>query len=372
VIFNSNFKRLIVIVLLGCFISVAQANTRFDPGFAGALPLFDDDFMDITPMGNNSRISSNNLRVDTNSRDNSKEMVVAPLRKMAKSKCSQHSDLPISSATILAFEPYYSLNPLNVYLSQTSIVKNYLSSAIEQATELGQLGVAELKKPIIEFLRYARPQKWMKRIKNTRLYQRLTSHSAAHSRTDTFKRIKKHSTLVWSKTQTFKYQDSETKSIIQALEKNVLGSAAQHISNNEPLTNLGVKVYHWQDDVNNRDEAPSTAALQGLEPRKSAFKNGQSNSEQPISTMLLTSAINRIISTIDNWIPSTFFNGYFWYQADVQASNNSYLANIAWGGGGQYVISFKEHQLVVVITGSDFKDALMAKVSKPALPVFVK
>jgi hypothetical protein len=64
--------------------------------------------------------------------------------------------------------------------------------------------------------------------------------------------------------------------------------------------------------------------------------------------------------------------GYFCYQTDMKVGDKSYDVKIAWGGGGQHIITLEELDLIVVITGHDREDTIFTQVSKIILPAFVK
>jgi CubicO group peptidase (beta-lactamase class C family) len=101
------------------------------------------------------------------------------------------------------------------------------------------------------------------------------------------------------------------------------------------------------------------------------INNGQWNGEQLISADYLAKATSRITKASEDW-QSGFNYGYFWYQTDIAVGNKNYDVKIAWGAGGQRIITVDELDLVVVITGYAAEDTIMTQVSKIILPAFVK
>ncbi|KGJ99168.1 hypothetical protein [Thalassotalea sp. ND16A] len=94
--------------------------------------------------------------------------------------------------------------------------------------------------------------------------------------------------------------------------------------------------------------------------------------EQLISANYLAYATSGITKATEDWQPDSFNYGYFWYQTDMIVGDKSYDVKIAWGGGGQHIIALEELDLIVVITGHDREDTILAQVSKNILPAFVK
>jgi CubicO group peptidase (beta-lactamase class C family) len=102
------------------------------------------------------------------------------------------------------------------------------------------------------------------------------------------------------------------------------------------------------------------------------INNGKWNDEQLISSKFLANATSRMTKPTEDWQPETFNYGYFWYQADITFGDKSYDVKIAWGAGGQRIITVEELDLIIVITGYDGEDTIMTQVSKVILPAFVK
>lgn len=87
---------------------------------------------------------------------------------------------------------------------------------------------------------------------------------------------------------------------------------------------------------------------------------------------ILADATSKITKATADWHPDNFNYGYFFYQTDIKVGDKSYNANIAWGGGGQHLITLEELDLIVVITGHDREDTIFTQVSKRILPAFSK
>ena len=64
--------------------------------------------------------------------------------------------------------------------------------------------------------------------------------------------------------------------------------------------------------------------------------------------------------------------GYYWWQADMKASNKSYFSTAAQGGGDQSIILIDELDLIVVATAHDREDRAMQLTAERILPAFIK
>jgi len=102
------------------------------------------------------------------------------------------------------------------------------------------------------------------------------------------------------------------------------------------------------------------------------INKGQLNGKQLISAKYLDRATSKITKPTEDWQPKSFNYGFYWYQTDMIVGDKSYDVKIAWGAGGQHIITVEELDLIVVITGHDLEDTIVSQVSKVILPAFVK
>ena len=145
---------------------------------------------------------------------------------------------------------------------------------------------------------------------------------------------------------------------------------------NEILDKLGITNYSWQTHVSGLPEAGWRVSITSRDMLKwgsVVINKGKWNGEQLISADYLAKATSGLVKPTEDWTPDTYRYGYFWYQTNITVGAKSYDTNLAWGGGGQRIITLEELDLIVVITGHDGEDAtIFAQVSKNIIPAFIE
>jgi CubicO group peptidase (beta-lactamase class C family) len=254
---------------------------------------------------------------------------------------------------------------------------------------LGYLTEADLNKPVINFIKDLNSEKFADGVENITLHQTMSMSSGIRISADKLKLIMasaktkgsnltqellQHTEVISLESQTFKYQGLDTRITMQVLENVVPGSAKDFIKN-EILAKMGITVYDWKTDLNGLPIADNGASLTSRDMLKLGMlviNKGKWNGEQLISENFLNNATKKITEPTEDWIPSNFSYGYFWYQTDMNVDNKNYAAKISWGGGGQYILTIEELNLVMVITGHDFEDTILTPISKRVLSGFTK
>ena len=97
------------------------------------------------------------------------------------------------------------------------------------------------------------------------------------------------------------------------------------------------------------------------------------NKERLIPAAFIKQATSKIaIPHSKNYDFTNFDYGYYIWQTDMTVGNQSYRCNMAWGGGGQYVIAFDELNLVIAVTARarGVEDKTLTLVEERILPLF--
>lgn len=339
------------------------------------LPLLEEAFIDAAPNDRKDGIAVGYLSIHNGRR----KSIIELSRALADSIHGQYDGLLISHKNELVFESYYRRGRINLPHGQASVTKSHISLAIGRAIQLGYLTMADLHKPIVHFLKDMALDNLVDGVENITLHQVMTMRSGIRVSADTLESIVangvantthkflQHSAAISPETQTFKYQGIDPRLAWQVLDSVVPGSAEDFMKH-EVLAKIGITNYGWEDNA----EGSSIMERDMLKLGALVLNHGKWKEEQLISAEYLAKATSKITKPTEDWIPDTFFYGYFWYQANMPVGDQSYKVNFAWGGGGQYIITVDELDLIIVITGHDREDTIMTQVSKIIIPAFVK
>ncbi|WNC69697.1 serine hydrolase [Thalassotalea nanhaiensis] len=399
---NINLKSLIAVALLSCFSSLVAAYTEenvkeIDSSAPQAtaedakvsfwdMAYLDKAFIDTAPGKRKDDISVGELGID----GGNKNIIVKMAQEIADNKDGLYDSMLISHKNKLIFESYYARGRIDLPHFQASVTKAYLSLAIGRAIQLGHLTMADLNKPIVNFIEDLDLEKVAEGTENITLHQAMTMSSGIRVSAerqklimDNITKIKgsnitqeflQHSEAISPESQTFKYQDADPRIVMQVLNSVVPGSAKDFIKN-EVLAKIGITVYGWKDDVNGIPIAEVGSSLTSRDMLKVATlvkNNGKWQGEQIISAAYLNAATNKITKPTEEWIPDSFSYGYYWYQTDFKVAEKSYDAKFAWGGGEQYILTFEELDLAVVFTAHAMENNAMQLTAERLLPAFIQ
>ena len=141
---------------------------------------------------------------------------------------------------------------------------------------------------------------------------------------------------------------------------------------NEVLAKLGITQYQWKDDINGVPIVVASFTSRDMIKLGQLFVNdGQWNGEQLISKQYLANIDAGKNQPTEDWIPKEFLYNYFWYQTDMKVGGKTYKTKFAWGGGEQYILTFKQLDLVVVFTASSRQNESIKFTEERILPAFV-
>ena len=395
---NFKIKSLITVALLVSLSSFAEEsaekNNSHAPEVSAAdatisfwdLPYLKEAFIDSTPADRKDGLAVGDLVAN----GGNKAMILQLAQEVADKKHGKYDSLLIARHGKLVFESYYLRGRVNLPHMQASATKAYTSLVVGRAMQLGYLTMVDLDKPLVSFLKDLNPTKFVGGVEKITLHQAMTMSSGLRFSEEQLKKFRKNpsqykgrekiqaflelSAPITSESQSFKYQGADPQLVMQVLDAVVPGSAKDFIKN-ELLDKIGINVYSWKNDLSGLPKAGERSSITSRDMVKLGalvINKGQWNGEQLISAKYLASATSGITKAAEDWQPESFNYGYFWYQTDMKIGDKSYDAKIAWGGGGQHIITLEELGLVIVITGHDREDTILAQVSKIILPAFVK
>jgi len=399
---NLTLKKLIAVSLLVSFSNFAQESSRQSeeennsraPEVTVAetsisfwdLPPLEEAFIDATPADRKDGLAVGALVAN----GGNKAMILQLAHEIADKKHGKYDSLIIARHGKLVFESYYLRGRVNLPHWQASATKAYTSLLIGRAMQLGYLTMADLDKPLVSFLKGLNPTKFVDGVDKITLHQAMTMSSGLRFSDEQIKKFRKNpeqfkgldqiqaffelSEPVTSEFQRYKYQGPDPIMVMQVLDAVVPGSANNFIKN-ELFNKVGINAYKWRNDLSGLPTGDSGSNLTSRDMLKLGLlviNNGRWHGKQLIPANFLASATSGITKAAEDWQPDNFNYGYFWYQTDMIVGDKSYNAKIAWGGGGQYIITLGELDLVIVVTGHDREDTIMTQVSKIILPAFVK
>jgi CubicO group peptidase (beta-lactamase class C family) len=398
---NFKFKNLLAVFLLSGFSGFAAAapenivegNNDLAPEATAAeingsfwdMSMLKKAFIDTTPAARKDGLAVGELGVN----GGNKGMIVKLAEELSDNKHGKYTSLLITHKGKLLFESYYKRGRINLPHVQFSATKAYTSLAISRAVQLGYLTMADLDKPLVSFLKELDPTKFVKGVEKITLHQAMTMSSGLRfsdeqmkefgEKTEQYKGIDQVqaylelSAPITLESQSYKYQGPDPIMVMQVLDAVVPGSAKDFIKK-ELFDKLGINNYSWLNDLSGLPKGESGSTMTSRDMIKwgtLVINNGKWNDEQLISSKFLANATSKITKAIEDW-QNNYNYGYFWYQTNLTIGDKSYDVKIAWGAGGQRIITVEELDLIIVITGYDAEDTIMTQVSKVILPAFVK
>jgi len=384
---------LLLMLLILTHSSFAQQSDSIAPEATAAestlsfwdIPDLKKAYIDTTPRDRKDGISVGELGTAEG-----KDMIVKMAKEIAEGKHGNYDGLLISHKNKLVFESYYKKGRVNLPHGQASAVKAYTSLILGRAIQLGYLTMADLDKPLVNFLKDLNPTRFVEGAEKITLHKALTMHGGLSINNGEWEEIKKdsvrlkgqglvhtlleHSGPITSASQTYLYGNFNPMLVMTVIDAVVPGTAEDFIKN-ELIDKMGISNYSWENHVSGLPQAGWMVSMTSRDMLKwgnLVLNKGKWNGEQLISVDYLNKATSGIVKPTEDWMPETYRYGYFWYQTPLMVGNKSYNTTFAWGGGGQRVIVIKELDLIIVITGHDSEDTIMTQVSKAIIPAFVK
>ncbi len=356
------------------------------------IPDLKEAFIDTSPSDRkDDGIPVGELGVD----GGNKEMILSLAHGIADNKYDNFDSFLIAHKGKLLFESYYSRGRINLPHFQASATKVYTSMVLGRAIQLGYLTMADLNKPVVNFLKDLDRTKLVNGVEKITLHQAMTMRSGIRISKEQREEFKKnpsqlkgqgqiqvfleHTEPITKDSQSFKYQD-DPRLVMQVINAVVPGSAKDFIKN-ELLDKMQITNYGWKTDVSNLPASGWGSSMTSRNMIKwgtLVINKGKWNGEQLVPEAFIAKATSRILYTGDDDVygggkdVSNQGYGYYWWSADLKYGNKSYFCSSAQGGGGQYIILIEELDLMVVVTSRDNDNSTLQIIAEKVIPAFIK
>jgi CubicO group peptidase (beta-lactamase class C family) len=421
---NSKFKSLVaVIVLSGCMSTGASVNKNNlaeevisdqilhsfwkNPNLkyiATEWPVDDNDlkfwdvpklekaFIETAPTDRNDRLMVGNLGIDGGDKD----MIVKLAQEIAAGQLDEIDSLLIAHKGKLVFESYYSWGRANLTHPQASATKTYTGLALGRAIQLGYLTIADLKKPVVSFLKELDPTKFVEDAEKITLHHALTRRTGIRINEEQRKEFEKKpdqlkgqrmvqtileqsQPITSENLNSFSYGAYSVDLVMQVIDAVVPGAAEEFIKT-ELLGKMGITTYRWLSGPSGLPAAGWKSSITSRAMVKLgtlAINKGKWNGEQLIPEAFIAKATNKVIPTGDYKIYgggkdiSNQGYGYLWWTADMKVGDKIYHSVSAQGGGGQFIILIEKLDLVVVVTSHERHPSTLQITAEKILPAFV-
>ena len=327
--------------------------------------------------------------IPVGSLDTDKQLAAAVLSFADEIAAGDHGDIDsllLYQHDKLLFESYYRRGRVNYPHYQMSITKSYTAMAIGRAIQLNHLSMADLNRPIVDFLKNIDQSKIVPGAKLITLAQAMNMKSGIRIDQAKANELRKKKDLLLGQGQiqaylhysqpisstdkSYKYQGSDPSIAMQVLEAVVPGSARQFIET-ELLAKLGITNFAWQDDVSGLPKSAAGSSMRSRDMLKWGMlvsNAGKWNGEQLIPTDFVRQATDRL-----NTNPQGTSYGYFWWRHNMQVGNRMYDCQSGRGAGGQFILMLPELDLIIIVTAHQRgMGKMLASIPRQLLPAFVR
>ena len=387
---------LLVVALLGDISSLATASTN-DSDSASVeataaeaglsfrdIALLETAFIDTAPDARDGAIDVGELGVDAGKTAS----IVKLAEEIGNGQHGRYDSLLIAHKDKLVFESYFRRGRVNLAHPQASATKGHTSLILGRAMQLGYLTMADLEKPLIDFLPELDRSKLAAGAEKITLHKALTMRGGLNGVREKWEELEKNpaplqgqglvqtllqeSGPITDETQSYLYGNFNPMLVMAVIDAVVPGTAQEFIKA-EILDKLGITNYSWDTHVSGLPQAGWMVSMTSRDMLKwgsLVLSGGKWNGEQFIAPEYLEVATSGLVKPTEDWMPDSYRYGYFFYQAPLMVGERSLNASFAWGGGGQRVIVVDDLDLTVVVTGHDGDDQIMDQIAAAVLPAF--
>ncbi|MBO6506440.1 MAG: serine hydrolase [Kordiimonadaceae bacterium] len=399
------FRQLFAILLLSGFSSITALNAQDQVSTAAEasateadLPfrevsLLESAFIDTAPDERDGSTQVGVLDIDTDK----VARIVQLAEDIGAGKYGRYDSLLVAHKDKLVFESYFRRGRINLAHPQASATKGHTSLILGRAMQLGYLTMADLDKPLIDFLGDLDRSKLVEGAEKITLHKALTMHGGLNVSSELREELERdaneftsqqtsqlkgqglvqtllqESGPITDETQTYLYGNFNPMLVMTVIDAVVPGSAEDFIKT-EVLNKLDISNYAWETHVSGLPQAGWLVSMTSRDMLKLGslvLNDGKLNGEQFVPAEYIARATTGLVKPAEDWMPDSYRYGYFFYQSPLMVGEKSYNATFAWGGGDQRIIVVDELDLVVVFTGHDNEGTLMEQVTEVIVPAFV-
>ncbi len=343
-------------------------------------------FIDTAPPARADGLAVGELAVGADK----KAAIIQLVKEIGAGQHGRYDSLLITRNDKLVFESYFKRGRINLAHPQASATKGYTSLILGRAIQLGYLTMADLDKPLIDFLPDLDRSKLVEGAGKITLHKALTMHGGLNLSDDTWEELEKNpaslqgqglvqtllenSGPITDDTQIYRYGNYNPMLVMTVIDAVVPGTAKDFIRT-ELLDKLGITNYSWDIHVSGLPQAGWMVNMTSRDMLKLGsivLNKGKWEGEQLIPADYIAKATSGLVKPAIDWMPDAYRYGYFWYQIPVEIEDKNYDVTLAWGGGGQRVIVVPALELVIAISGHDREDQIMTQISETILPAFAE
>ena len=236
------------------------------------VPVLEEAFIDTAPADRDDGIEVGELGVDGGDRNS----IVELAREIAAGEHGAIDSLLIAHHGKLVFESYYLRGRVNLPHPQASATKAYTSLAIGRAIQLGHLTAADLERPLIGFFEDLDRTRLVEGAESITLHKAMTMSSGLRIGEERMEELEKdagrlegwgevqayleQSAPVTGESQSFNYQGTDPRLVMQVLDAVVPGSARDFIEK-ELLDELGIAGHDWEEDASGLPAAGAGSSM---------------------------------------------------------------------------------------------------------------
>ncbi|NVJ97307.1 MAG: serine hydrolase [Alphaproteobacteria bacterium] len=373
---------------------VPEATETEAAGTFRDIPSLEKAFIDTAPTVRDDAFPVGELDVGPTDKAN----IVKLAQEIGEGKYGRYDSLLIAHKDRLVFESYFRRGRINLAHPQASATKGHTSLILGRAMQLGYLTMADLDRPLIDFLGDLDRSKLVDGAEKITLHKALTMHgglSISDEQREELERepdqitaqladqvrgqglvqtLLESSGPITDETQVYKYGNFNPMLVMTVVDAVVPGGAKKFIET-EFLGKLGITNYSWGTHASGLPQAGWMISITSRDMLKFGsivLNEGKWSGEQFIPEDYLDKATSGLVKPTEEWMPEPYRYGYFFYQTLVEIGGKSYDVSFAWGGGDQRIIVVDDLDLVVVFTGHDNEGTLMDQVLQKVLPAFAE
>ena len=349
-------------------------------------PQIDDSIIDATPKDLNDGIPVSTLRQSGGDID----AILGLAEDIVAGKHEHIESLLIAHQGKLVFESYYRQGRPQLPHYQMSVTKSVTAFALGRAIQLGVLGMADLDRPVVDFLQEVDQSSLAPGAASITVADCLNMHSGirvaqekwaeAHRDPSTLKGQRQAQVYlsltdpVTEESKTWKYQAVDSSLVMQVIEAVVPGSARDFIDR-EFLGKLGITDYEWPAESSGLPQSNAGMSLRSRDMLKLgmlAAQNGKWQGEPLISEAFVRKAVSPIHRNNEG-----ISYGYFWFGQDYKLDGKIYPSTSCRGAGGQVILLIPGAGLIIAVTsdtegGRSLEIPLRGFVPKIILPAFLR